>query len=155
MPTSAAGKTALVDAVLAQPEGSAWMLMAPVVRGRKGEYKKEIAALAQKGFQRIRIDGELYDIEDAPDLDKKFKHDIEVVVDRVVVGEGLEARLADSLEIAAKLIRQAIILNRHALKSRTPARARELRIKSQHKLGDAYRLAGNFCDEIIPERKAA
>ena len=93
----------MVDRILAMKEGTRLYLLAPVVRGRKGEYKKEIAALAQKGFQRIRIDGELYDIEDAPDLDKKFKHDIEVVVDRVVVGPGLEARLADSLETALDL----------------------------------------------------
>ena len=93
----------MVDRIMAMTPGTRLYLLAPVVRGRKGEYKKEIAAFAQKGFQRIRIDGELYDIEDAPDLDKKFKHDIEVVVDRVVVGEGLEARLADSLETALEL----------------------------------------------------
>ena len=93
----------MVDRIMAMKKGTRLYLLAPVVRGRKGEYKKEIAALAQKGFQRIRIDGELYDIEDAPDLDKKFKHNIEVVVDRVGVGEGLEARLADSLETALEL----------------------------------------------------
>ncbi|MEQ9573988.1 MAG: excinuclease ABC subunit UvrA, partial [Rhodospirillales bacterium] len=93
----------MVDRIMAMKPGTRLYLLAPVVRGRKGEYKKEIAAFAQKGFQRIRIDGELFDIEDAPDLDKKFKHDIEVVVDRVVVGEGLEARLADSLETALEL----------------------------------------------------
>ncbi|MEQ8227378.1 MAG: excinuclease ABC subunit UvrA, partial [Rhodospirillales bacterium] len=93
----------MVDRIMAMKKGTRLYLLAPVVRGRKGESKKEIAALAQKGFQRIRIDGELYDIEDAPDLDKKFKHDIEVVVDRVVVGEGLESRLADSLETALEL----------------------------------------------------
>ncbi|HBT40648.1 MAG TPA: excinuclease ABC subunit A, partial [Rhodospirillaceae bacterium] len=93
----------MVDRIMAMKPGTRLYLLAPVVRGRKGEYKKEIAAFAQKGFQRIRIDGELYDIDEAPDLDKKFKHDIEVVVDRVVVGEGLEARLADSLETALEL----------------------------------------------------
>ena len=93
----------MVDRIMAMTPGTRLYLLAPVVRGRKGEYKKEIAAFAQKGFQRIRIDGELYDIDEAPDLDKKFKHDIEVVVDRVVVGEGLEARLADSLETALEL----------------------------------------------------
>tara|TARA_R110002124_G_scaffold105164_4_gene255938 strand:+ start:11566 stop:14493 length:2928 start_codon:yes stop_codon:yes gene_type:complete len=93
----------MVDRIMAMKPGTRLYLLAPVVRGRKGEYKKEIAAFAQKGFHRIRIDGELYDIDEAPDLDKKFKHDIEVVVDRVVVGEGLEARLADSLETALEL----------------------------------------------------
>ncbi|MAO56575.1 MAG: excinuclease ABC subunit A [Rhodospirillaceae bacterium] len=93
----------MVDRIMAMPEGTRLYLLAPVVRGRKGEYKKEIAAFAQKGYQRIRIDGELYDIEDAPDLDKKYKHDIEVVVDRLVVGDGIEARLADSLETALDL----------------------------------------------------
>ena len=93
----------MVDRIMAMKPGTRLYLLAPVVRGRKGEYKKEIAAFAQKGFQRLRIDGQLYDIEDAPALDKKFKHDIEVVVDRVVVGPGLEARLADSLETALEL----------------------------------------------------
>ncbi|HBC07835.1 MAG TPA: excinuclease ABC subunit A, partial [Rhodospirillaceae bacterium] len=66
----------MVDRIMAMKPGTRLYLLAPVVRGRKGEYKKEIAAFAQKGFQRIRIDGELYDIDEAPDLDKKFKHDI-------------------------------------------------------------------------------
>ena len=93
----------MVDRIMAMKPGTRLYLLAPVVRGRKGEYKKEIAGFAQKGFQRIRIDGDLYDIDEAPDLDKKFKHDIEVVVDRVVVGDGLEARLANSLETALEL----------------------------------------------------
>ncbi|MEK9671206.1 MAG: excinuclease ABC subunit UvrA [Rhodospirillaceae bacterium] len=93
----------MVDRVLAMPEGTRLYLLAPIVRGRKGEYKKEIAELAGRGFQRVRIDGELYDIEDAPDLDKKYKHDIEVVVDRLVVRPDIAARLADSLETALAL----------------------------------------------------
>ena len=90
----------MVDRIMAMPEGTRLFLLAPIVRGRKGEYKKELAGLAQRGFQRVRINGEVYDIEDAPTLDKKFKHNIDVVVDRVVVKEGLAARLADSLETA-------------------------------------------------------
>jgi excinuclease ABC subunit A len=93
----------MVDKVMAQPEGTRLMLLAPFVRGRKGEYRKEIADLQRQGFQRLRIDGELHAIEDAPALDKKFKHDIDVVVDRIVVKPGIEGRLADSLETALRL----------------------------------------------------
>jgi excinuclease ABC subunit A len=93
----------MVDRVMAMPEGTRLYLLAPVARGRKGEYKKELADFAKRGFQRVRIDGQLYDIEDAPKLDKKFKHDIEVVVDRLVVKPGLETRLADSFETALHL----------------------------------------------------
>jgi len=93
----------MVDRVMAMPTDTRLYLLAPIVRGRKGEYKKEMLDLAKRGFQRVRIDGTLYDIEDAPILDKKFKHDIEVVVDRLVVREGLETRLADSFETALNL----------------------------------------------------
>ena len=93
----------MVDRVMALPEGSRHYLLAPVVRGRKGEYRKELAEWQKAGFQRVRIDGEFYAIEDAPALDKKYKHDIEVVVDRIVVREGIEPRLADSFETALKL----------------------------------------------------
>src|SRR5690606_20314048 len=78
-------------------------LLAPIVRGRKGEYRKELLELRKRGFQRVKIDGEIYEIEEAPALDKKRKHDIEVVVDRLVVREGLEQRLADSFETALEL----------------------------------------------------
>ena len=93
----------MVDRVMALEEGSRLYLLAPIVRGRKGEYKKELAELMRKGFQRVKIDGEFYEIADAPDLDKKFKHDIDVVVDRVVVRDDLGTRLADSLETALRL----------------------------------------------------
>ena len=93
----------MVDKVMALPSGTRLNLTAPVVRGRKGEYRKEIAEWQRMGFQRLKIDGELFLIEEAPVLDKKFKHDIDVVVDRVVVREGIEQRLADSLETALKL----------------------------------------------------
>src|SRR6187200_1473321 len=75
----------------------------PILRGRKGEYRKELMEWQKAGFTRVRIDGELYEIEAAPALDKKYKHDIEVVVDRVVIREGVGTRLADSLETALKL----------------------------------------------------
>ncbi|MBK1697950.1 excinuclease ABC subunit UvrA [Rhodovibrio salinarum] len=93
----------MVDRVMAMDEGTRLYLLAPVVRGRKGEYKRELRDLQQRGFQRVKIDGELYEIEDAPALDKKKKHDIEVVVDRLVVREGIETRLADSFETALKI----------------------------------------------------
>ena len=78
----------MVDKVLAQPEGTRLFLLAPIARGRKGEYKRELNDLMRKGFQRVKIDGEFWDIEDAPNLDKKIKHDVEVVVDRIVVAPG-------------------------------------------------------------------
>ena len=93
----------MVDRVMALDEGTRLFLLAPIVRGRKGEYRKELAELQTKGFQRVRIDGEFYDIADAPPLDKKYKHDIDVVVDRIVVRADLSARLADSIETALKL----------------------------------------------------
>ena len=93
----------MVDRVMAMPEGTRLYLLAPIVRGRKGKYRKEFADLQKRGFQRVKVDGELYDIEDAPTLDKKFKHDIEVAVDRLVVKDGLENRLADSFETALEL----------------------------------------------------
>ncbi len=93
----------MVDIVMALPEGTKLYIMAPVVRGRKGEFKRDFADYMKQGFQRAKINGEIVRIEDAPDLDKKFKHDIDVVVDRVVVREGLETRLADSIEQALRL----------------------------------------------------
>ena len=95
--------TQMVDRVLALPEGTRLMLLSPVVRGRKGEYRKEIAEWQKKGYQRLKINGTVYDIADAPKLDKKFKHDIDVVVDRIVVKKDLASRLADSFEQALKL----------------------------------------------------
>ena len=93
----------MVDRVMALPEGTRLYLLAPIVRGRKGEYRKELIELQKKGFQRVKINGEFYEIPDAPKLDKKFKHDIDVVVDRLVVKGDLATRLADSLETALKL----------------------------------------------------
>ena len=93
----------MVDRVLDLEEGTRLYITAPIVRGRKGEYKKELAELQKKGFQRVKVDGVFYEIADVPALDKKYKHDIDVVVDRVVVRPDLAARLADSLETALKL----------------------------------------------------
>ncbi len=93
----------MADRILAMPEGTKLMLLAPIVRGRKGEYRKELQDLRKQGFQRVKIDGKVCDIEDAPTLNKKLKHDIAVVVDRIVVKADLGHRLADSIETALKL----------------------------------------------------
>jgi excinuclease ABC subunit A len=93
----------MVDKILALTKGTRLYLLAPIARGRKGEFRKELAELRKRGFQRVKVDGEMLEIDDAPALDKKYKHDIEVVVDRVVVREGLQSRLADSIETALEL----------------------------------------------------
>ena len=103
LPITAQNVSQMVDRVMALPEGTRAYLLAPVVRGRKGEYRRELAQWQKDGFTRVRVNGEFYDIADAPALDKKYKHDIEVVVDRIAVREGLESRLADSFETALKL----------------------------------------------------
>ena len=90
LPIEAQTVSQMVDRVMAMDEGTRLLLLAPIVRGRKGEYKKELQDQARRGFQRVRIDGEMFDLEDAPDLDKKYKHDIEIVVDRLVVKKGIE-----------------------------------------------------------------
>ena len=93
----------MVDRVLALPERTRLYLLAPVIRGRKGEYRKELADFLKRGFQRVKIDGAFYEISDAPVLDKKLKHDIDVVVDRLVVRPDAAARLAESFETALEL----------------------------------------------------
>jgi excinuclease ABC subunit A len=93
----------MVDRVLALPEGTRIYVLAPVVRGRKGEYKKELAEFLRKGYQRVKVDGAFYEIGDVKPLDKKFTHDIDVVVDRLVVRNDIGTRLADSLEQSLKL----------------------------------------------------
>jgi excinuclease ABC subunit A len=93
----------MVDRIKAMKDGTRLYLMAPIVRGRKGEYRKELQELSKKGFQRVKVDGKLYEISEAPALDKKFKHDIDVVVDRLVVKPDLGNRLADSIETALNL----------------------------------------------------
>ena len=93
----------MVDRILSLPEGTRLLLLAPIARGKKGEYKKEIEDLRKQGYQRLKIDGEIYDIEEVPALNKNQKHDIEVVVDRVAIKEGIAERLAQSFETALKL----------------------------------------------------
>ncbi len=103
LPIEAQTVSQMVDKVQALKEGTRLYLLAPIVRGRKGEYRKEFADLLKRGFQRVKVNGEFYDLDDAPKLNKKLKHDIEVVVDRLVVKPGLESRLADSMETALHL----------------------------------------------------
>ncbi|MDQ2764545.1 MAG: excinuclease ABC subunit UvrA, partial [Pseudomonadota bacterium] len=104
LPIAAQTVSQMVDRVMALPEGTRLYLLAPVVRGRKGEYKKEMLEWQKAGFTRVRIDGTIHEIDEAPALDKKYKHDIEVVVDRLVIGgDGISTRLAESFESALKL----------------------------------------------------
>jgi len=93
----------MVDRIMALEEGQRIYLLAPVVQGRKGEYRKELAEFTKKGFQRVKVDGTIYEIADVPPLDKKYKHDIDVVVDRIVVRDDIASRLADSLQTALQL----------------------------------------------------
>src|SRR5262249_1811596 len=103
LPIESQAVSQMVDRVLALPEGTRLFLLAPMIRGRKGEYKKEFADLQKRGFQRVKVDGTFYEIADVPALDKKFKHDIDVVVDRIVVRGEIASRLADSFETALEL----------------------------------------------------
>ena len=115
----------MVDRVLALPERTRLYLLAPVVRGRKGEYRKEIAEFMKRGFQRLKIDGEFYEIADAPALDKKLKHDIDVVVDRLVVRPDMASRLAESFETALELadgLAIAEFADASSRRARTPRR---------------------------------
>jgi excinuclease ABC subunit A len=92
----------MVDRILELPEGTRLQLLSPIVRGRKGEYRKELAAFARQGFVRARIDGTLHDLEELPAIDRKKRHDIDLVVDRLVIKADVEGRLADSLETALR-----------------------------------------------------
>ena len=103
LPIAAQQVSQMVDRVLSLPEGTRLLLLAPVIRGRKGEYRKELLEWQKAGFTRVRIDGTVHEIDEAPALDKKFKHDIEVVVDRIVVRGDIGGRLAESFETALKL----------------------------------------------------
>ncbi|MDO5658946.1 MAG: excinuclease ABC subunit UvrA, partial [Paracoccus sp. (in: a-proteobacteria)] len=93
----------MVDRVMALEPGTRGYLLAPIVRDRKGEYRKEFIDLRKQGFQRVKVDGQFYELEEPPELDKKLRHDIDVVVDRIVVSEGMETRLADSFRTALDL----------------------------------------------------
>jgi excinuclease ABC subunit A len=100
----------MVDRVMAMEPGMRGYLLAPIIRDRKGEYRKEFAELRKQGFQRVKVDGRFHDLDDPPVLDKKLRHDIDVVVDRLVVGEGIETRLADSFRTALDLAQGIAVL---------------------------------------------
>jgi excinuclease ABC subunit A len=103
LPITAMQVQDMVDAVMAMPEGSRAYLLAPIIRDRKGEYRKEFIDLRKQGYQRVKVNGAFHDLDEPPVLDKKFRHNIDVVVDRIVVKEGLETRLADSFRTALNL----------------------------------------------------
>ena len=103
LPIEAQQVSEMVDRIMLMEEGTRAYLLAPIVRDRKGEYRKEFAELKKTGFQRVKVNGEFHDLDSPPVLDKKFRHNIDVVVDRIVVKEGLETRLADSLRTALDL----------------------------------------------------
>ncbi|MCU0801844.1 MAG: excinuclease ABC subunit UvrA [Rhodobacteraceae bacterium] len=103
LPITAMQVQDMVDAVMAMEEGTRAYLLAPIIRDRKGEYKKEFIDLRKQGFQRVKVNGAFYELDEPPTLDKKFRHNIDVVVDRIVVREGLETRLADSFRTALNL----------------------------------------------------
>ncbi|MBN8633155.1 MAG: excinuclease ABC subunit UvrA [Rhodobacterales bacterium] len=103
LPITAMQVQDMVDAVMAMAEGTRAYLLAPIIRDRKGEYKKEFLELRKQGFQRVKVNGAFYELEEPPVLDKKFRHNIDVVVDRIVVREGIETRLADSFRTALNL----------------------------------------------------
>jgi len=93
----------MVDKILEIPKKSTIYLLSPIVRGRKGEYKKEILNYKKRGFQKIKVDGTLYNIDDIPELNKKTKHEISILVDRIVLNSNLGNRLADSIETSLNL----------------------------------------------------
>ncbi len=103
LPIAAMQVQDMVDAVMGMAEGTRAYLLAPMIRDRKGEYRKEFLDLRKQGFQRVKVDGTFHDLDEPPSLDKKLRHDIDVVVDRIVVREGLETRLADSFRTALNL----------------------------------------------------
>jgi excinuclease ABC subunit A len=101
----------IVDQVLALPEGTKIQVLGPVVRGRKGEYRQIFTQMRKEGFVRVRVNGKLYDLDEQIELDKNKKHTIEVVVDRLVVSQDIDRRLADSLETALKLSEGIVTVN--------------------------------------------
>ncbi|MDH2326396.1 excinuclease ABC subunit UvrA [Cereibacter sp. SYSU M97828] len=103
LPITAQQVQDMVDAVMAMPEGTRGYLLAPIVRERKGEYRKEFLDLRKQGFQRVKVNGEFFELDEPPTLDKKFRHSIDVVVDRIVVRDGIQTRLADSFRTALNL----------------------------------------------------
>ncbi len=141
----------MVDRILALPEGTRLYLLAPVVRGRKGEYRKELADYMKKGYQRVKIDGKFYEIAEAPALDKKFTHDIDVVVDRIVVRPDIATRLADSLEQALKLTDGLAVAELADAAPVTGAKANRQRNETAERLVFSEKFACPVSGFTIPE----
>jgi excinuclease ABC subunit A len=144
----------MVDRIMALPEGTRLYLLAPVVRGRKGEYRKELAEFMKKGYQRVKIDGKFYEIAEAPALDKKFTHDIDVVVDRIVVRPDITSRLADSLEQALKLadgLALAEMADASVTAATTNSKANKQRNETAERLTFSEKFACPISGFTIPE----
>src|SRR3989337_3413455 len=122
----------IVDAVLALPKNSKVSVLAPLVRGRKGEYKDLFQEVKKEGFVRIRVDGKIFEIEEEPVLNKNKKHNIEVVVDRLIVGDKIKKRLADSIETALKLGSGIILIDVNNKVDKSVATRREDLVFSEH-----------------------
>jgi len=135
----------MADRILALAEGTRLYLLAPIVRGRKGEYRKELAELQKKGFQRVKVDGKFYDIGASPALDKKLKHDIEIVVDRIVVKPDIGNRLPDSIETALNLA-DGLLLVEFADEKDKDGKARQMLLSSKF----ACPVSGFTISEIEP-----
>jgi excinuclease ABC subunit A len=132
----------MADRILALPEGTRLYLLAPIVRGRKGEYRKELADLLKKGFQRIKLDGRLYDLASAPALDKKLNHDIDVVVDRVAVKPDLGNRLPDSIATALDLADGLLVVEFADIKEKGEPKRLTMSSKFAFVQQSAWRLPG-------------
>jgi excinuclease ABC subunit A len=145
----------MVDRIMALPEGSRIYLLAPVVRGRKGEYRKELADYMRKGYQRVKVDGAFYEIAEVPALDKKFTHDIDVVVDRLVVRPDIATRLADSLEQALKLAEGLAVVEladaAPAAGAKTNSKANKQRNETSERLVFSEKFACPVSGFTIPE----
>src|SRR5579871_1882436 len=141
----------MVDRVLALLEGTRIYLLAPVVRGRKGEYRKELAEFMKRGYQRVKIDGQFYEIGEAPALDKKFKHDLDVVVDRLVVRPDIATRLADSLEQALKLAEGLAVVELADAAAPTGAKANKSKNETAERLIFSEKFACPVSGFTIPE----
>ena len=120
LPITSQTVSQMVDRIKDKPKGCRLIILAPIVRGRKGEYKKELAELQRKGFQRVKIDGVQYDFDSLPNLDKKKKHEIDIIVDRIVLNDDLGNRLADSLETALNLSEGLATVEDHTNKNEVP-----------------------------------
>ena len=153
LPITAQTVSQMVDRVMALPEGTRAYLLAPVVRARKGEYRKELAEWQKAGYTRVRINGELHAIEDAPALDKKLKHDIEVVVDRIAVRDGIQTRLADSFEQALKLAEGVAFID--LAEGVVPGREDEVPKKGKNAKGSALKGTGLPPNRIVFSEKFA